>query len=45
MIEEKKTRYGPRHRTLERLISLILAREGPVDTGGVVMIGKPEHGD
>ena len=45
MIEEKNTRYGPRRRTLERLLSLTLARERPVDTGSVVMIGKPEHDD
>ena len=45
MIGEKNIRYGPRHRTLERPLSLILASEEPGDIGRFVMIGKPEHDD
>ena len=45
MIEEKNNRYGPRHRSLERPLSLILAREEPGDIGSIVMTRKSEHDD
>lgn len=45
MIEEKNIRYGPRHRTLERPLSPILAREEPGDIRSFVMTGKSEHDD
>lgn len=45
MNEEKNTRCGPRHQTLERPLSLTLAREEPGDIGGVAITGISEHDD